>query len=442
MDPLSERRPGPTPAGTGWLVLIFSLYGFLALGYSLLMPVWEAPDEPTHYHVAWLLARSGRYPSLKQNYEANQPRAFYYLGSWVIRALDTVDRGYSDYYRPYENKFNIRVRVHRFDWGPENYRFMPAVHILRWINILFGAAALWLSWKALGLLAPDEPRLRLAALALAALTPQFLHIMSSVSNDALGTLAGALLFYLALRIMNGPSAPFMLLSILLAVILPLTTKLSVLPVSVALLGIVAWQAFRTLRLRRSLVFAGLGLLLVVSLLYLLTPGSIKSSASEIAWRLLTLRRNALTLDYLKFISVQIGWTYWGQVGWLAVGPPGWVVAALTLAWCAGAALNVRWLAKKRAILPQFQLWMATWLIALLTIAAVVRNGLTTSATQGRFLFPAIGALSVIALSGWHGTLPGQVQRALPVIVVLLMVSINLALWIWGIIPVYYQPFLG
>jgi hypothetical protein len=433
MDPLRERR---------WLVLIFSLYGFLALGYSLLMPVWEAPDEPAHYHVAWFLARRARFPSPELNYEASQPPGFYYLGSWVIRALDTVDRGYSQYYFPHENKFNIGMRVQRFDWGPANYRFMPAVHILRWINILFGAAALWLSWKALRLIAPDEPVLRVAALALAALTPQFLHIMSSVSNDALGTLAGALLFYLALRIMKEPSGPLILLSILLALILPLTTKLTVLPVSLALLGIVGWQAFRTLRLRRSLVFAGLGLVLVAGLLYFLAPGAIKSSASEIAWRLLTLRKNALTLDYLEFISIQIGWTYWGQVGWLAVGPPGWVVAALTLAWCAGAALNVRWLANKRATLPQFQLWMATWSIALLTIAAVARNALTTSATQGRLLFPAIGALSVIALSGWHATLPKEAQRALPAIVVLLMLSTNLALWIWGIIPVYYQPFLG
>ncbi len=41
--------------------------------------------------------------------------------------------------------------------------------------------------------------MRIAALALAALTPQYMHIMSSVSNDALGALAGALLFYLTVR---------------------------------------------------------------------------------------------------------------------------------------------------------------------------------------------------------------------------------------------------
>jgi hypothetical protein len=442
MDQLSERPPGTSHAGTGWLLLIFSLYACLALGYSLLMPVWEAPDEPAHYHIAWFLARSGHYPTTKQNYEANQPRAFYYLGSWVIRALDRVDRGYSAYFLPHENKFNIRMPVHRFDWDAANYRFMPAVQILRWINVLFGAAGLWLSWKAFRLLTPAVPALRLAALALAALTPQFLHIMSSVNNDALGTLAGALLFYLALRLIKEPSVWLSLLSILLALVLPLTTKLTVLPVSAAVLIIIGWQAFGTLRPKRWLVFAGLAFLVAAGLLYLLTPGSIKSSASEIIWRLLTLRKAGLTPEYLKIITIQIGWTYWGQVGWLAVGPPAWVVAGLTLASCVGAALNIRWLAPQRGTLPQFRMWMATWLIALLTIAAVGRNGLTTGATQGRFLFPAIGALSVIAVGGWHLTLPEQFQRALPVIVVALMVSINLALWIWGILPAYYQPFLG
>ena len=36
-------------------------------------------------------------------------------------------------------------------------------------------------------------------------TPQYLHIMSSVNNDALGTLAGALLFYLVVRFLKKPS---------------------------------------------------------------------------------------------------------------------------------------------------------------------------------------------------------------------------------------------
>src|SRR4026208_1123195 len=182
-----------------WLAVIFVLYFLLAFGYSLLMPVWEAPDEPAHYHVAWYLARTHRYPTEKVNYEANQPRTFYYLGAWVLRGLDTANKRYTEYYFPHEYRANTRVPIRRFDWNEKNYRFMLGVHVLRWINMIFGGLALWLNWKAFQLIAANKVELQIAALALTALTPQSIHIMSSVNNDALGTLAGALLFYLSMR---------------------------------------------------------------------------------------------------------------------------------------------------------------------------------------------------------------------------------------------------
>ncbi len=75
-----------------WLILIFALYFLLAVGYSLLMPIWEAPDEPAHYHLAWHLAHYGEYATQEVNYEANQPACI--LLSWLmdhLRALDKVD---------------------------------------------------------------------------------------------------------------------------------------------------------------------------------------------------------------------------------------------------------------------------------------------------------------------------------------------------------------
>jgi len=71
---------------------------------------------------------------------------------------------------------------------------------------------------------------------------------------------------------------------------------------------------------------------------------------------------------------------------------------------------------------------------------VARNGLTTGATQGRLLFPAIGALSILMISGWHDVLPERYQRKLPRIVSALMFLLTIALWIFGIVPVYFQPF--
>ena len=86
------------------------------------------------------------------------------------------------------------------------------------------------------------------------------------------------------------------------------------------------------------------------------------------------------------------------------------------------------------------LWLAVWLVALLTVLAVARNGLTTFATQGRLLFPAIGALSLLMVAGWHQTLPTRIQQYLPLLVILLFLFCNLILWLTGVIPIYYQPF--
>jgi len=424
-----------------WLALIFALYFLLAFGYSLLMPIWEAPDEPAHYHLAWHLARKDRYPTYERNYEANQPHAYYYAASFVIRALDEFNPKFSDYYIPPHQARNYRKPVAMFNWTSTNYRFLLGVYSLRWINILFGALALWLNWKSFRLLALEKPGLRLAALALGALTPQYLHIMSSVSNDALGTLAGALLFYLAIRFPREPSNLLGLLSLLFAVVLPFITKLTVLPVSVAVLVIFAWKWFFSPDSKRWLVFSGLAVLLGAGIFSILFPETIQSALSEIKWRLFSFRKNAFTYKYIKFILSQIIWTYWGKVGWLAIGLHAYIVNFLTALGLTGMLLHAGRFIRSRTTDPQFNQWLGTWMIGVFTLLAVFRNGLTTSATQGRFLFPAIGALSILMVAGWHSVLPERIHRHLPVIVTLLMVSCTLILWQSGILPAYYQPFL-
>jgi hypothetical protein len=424
-----------------WLLVIYSLYFLLAIGYSLLMPLWEAPDEGAHYHLAWRVARKNEYASEELNYEATQPRAYYYFASLIVRVMDKIDPKYSDYYFPHEFKSNIRVRARRFDWNTENYRFLLGVYVLRWVNIVFGALALWLNWKAFHFIAPDQPALRLGALALAALTPQYLHIMSSVNNDALGTLAGALLFYLGIQISKGSAAWLSLLSIIPALLLPLTTKLTVLPLSAALIIIIGWKWFFSFQQKRWLLISFLMILFFTGILYVFFPGTIQMASSEITWRLFSLRKKGVTLEYLKVIISQIIQTYWGNVGWLAVGLPHWIFNSLTALGFLGAVLHAYRLIRLKTKEPQFVLWVATFVIALFTILAVARNGLTTGATQGRLLFPAIGALSILMVSGWHDILPERYQCKLPLIIIILMFLLNIALWVFGILPVYFQPFL-
>jgi len=123
------------------------------------------------------------------------------------------------------------------------------------------------------------------------------------------------------------------------------------------------------------------------------------------------------------------------------GSSSWIIYLLTTLGLSGMALQMTRLIRTKLGYPQFNLWLATWLISILTILAVFRNGLTTIATQGRFLLPAIGALSLLMVAGWYNVLPERVQHYLPIFIVLLFFSCNMILWLTGIIPVYYQPFL-
>ena len=424
-----------------WLILIFALYFLMAVGYSLLMPMWEAPDEPAHYHLAWHLATYKEFPSVEINYEAHQPRPYYYLTSWVIRALDTVDPELTRFRRPKEYIYNIRKPERRFEWTDENYDFFWGVYLLRWLNVILGGMALWLNWKTFRLVAPTQPALCLAALAFAGLTPQYLHIMSAVNNDAPGTLAGALLFFAAIQFLNERSNALGLPLIAAAILLPLLTKLTVLPVSAAVLLTIVSKWFFGFNQKRWLVYSALLVLLGAGILYLLFPETVQSAFHEIQWRLFSLRKNALTEKYIKAITSQILWTYWGKVGWLAVGLPLWIIQLLTSLGVTGMILHIYSLIKLRVRGLQLGLWLTVWLVAIFTLLAVFRNGLTTFATQGRLLFPAIGALSLLMIAGWHYALPERVQRYLPPVVILLFVVCNLVLWLTGVIPVYYQPFL-
>jgi hypothetical protein len=176
-------------------------------------------------------------------------------------------------------------------------------------------------------------------------------------------------------------------------------------------------------------------------LYLFFPDAMQTAVSEIKWRLLSFRKKGVTYEYIEVITNQILATYWGKVGWLAVGLPTWIINGLTVFGLIGMALQVYTLIRSKITYQQILLWFATWIIALFGILAVFRNGLTTGATQGRLLFPAIGALSLLMVAGWHEMLPQKIQRYLPVFVISLFLFCNLLLWLTGVLPVYYQPFL-
>jgi hypothetical protein len=440
-----------------WLILIFSLYALFGLGYSLLMPMWEGPDEHAHYHMAWSLARRGKLPPPHMNYETYQPALYYWLASRPLLLLDKIDPALSDFVLTRGRYFrNIGKPVRIFNWTPQNYRFLWGPQLLRWLNLITGGLALVFLYRGARLFIPGAAAVRLSALALAGLLPQFLHIVSTISNDALAILAGAILFWLlgkasCERLDRWQAA----LAASAALVLPVVVKLTVLPVGLAVLLALlfrAWQRRAAWQPRWGWL-AGGGVLLGLGLLaglFQLAPDRAEVLFSEFLWRGLSIRPDALRLDYLRPMFVQLVWSYWGKVGWLAVGLPGAVIALLAFLAAAGAAASLRPLLSSRArerfpaaweAAAGRQAWIWLWVAAGLAILLVTKNGLTTPRNQGRFLFPANGALLLLVASGWFDLAAPRLQPYLLPLVILAMVALNLLLWSGGVIPVYYQPFL-
>jgi hypothetical protein len=110
-------------------------------------------------------------------------------------------------------------------------------------------------------------------------------------------------------------------------------------------------------------------------------------------------------------------------------------------WLVAAAIwAVWWLLPKSDTPGEPRGWRLVWLAVGLALLVVGRNALTTPQFQGRFLFPAIGPLSLLAVAGWHALLPGRARQAILPAALLILLATHLIL-ISRILAVYYQPWL-
>jgi hypothetical protein len=439
---LRTAKPGK---GLSLFAGVTFLYLLLGLAYSLLVPIWEAPDEPLHYRYALLLARENRQPSNQENSESYQPPTYYFFASLPLRLIDAVDPDLVQFYIPGV----VEDEIYRYiDWDESNYRWIWGAVVLRWANLALGVASLALIFLGVRMAFPQTPSLWAGVLLLIGLTPQFIHNTSSVSNDPLAILAGALLFWITIRLLKGDFRPAILILIgLAALALPLVTKLTVLPAGIVTAGVAFWkfQGRRTeVKINRTIAAGALFLIAVILLALLLFPTAFQNLWLDIEWRLTYLRPNILERPVWKTLYVY-AWSFWGRLGWRDVGLPIPIIVLLS-----GLSLGGLWLALsrfpwrgKRAIdkFPARPIWVYLW--ACLAVAGLVllRNYFNSVQAQGRFLFPVFAPLAVLVVGGWHAGIRPTNRKWIPWVIAVIMFALNLYVLLEQVIPLYFQPFL-
>ena len=206
------------------LSITLVLYLLITASYSVINPLFEAPDEHFHYFTVQSIVDSGRLPVVGDEYdellgpEPAQPPLYYLLGALLIAPVDTADAREQIWLNDLAwigtaealTNVNRSVPTPQEAWPWQGYAL--AAHLLRALSILFGLGTLLCIYGSGRRLWPDDRRPALLATALVAFLPQFNFIHAAVTNDSLITFLSAAGIWQLLRLwQSGATRPRLLL---------------------------------------------------------------------------------------------------------------------------------------------------------------------------------------------------------------------------------------
>ncbi len=449
----SARHEGRGERGRHWLAWLLLLYLMVGGSYSVLTPLFEAPDEVWHYeYVRWLVEGHGL-PTPEEvgdapwHQEGSQPPLYYALTALLTAPIPTEDASRVIRYNPHaamgdpQAVDNRNVMLHG---AAESWPWrgtVLAAHMARFVSLLLGALTVAATYGTARALRCDEATSLLAA-AFVAFNPQFLFLSASVNNDNLVTLLSALVLWrvvVLLRMERLRRRDAFLLGALAGA--AALSKLSGLLTVVLVAVVVIWHAWRQ-RSLRTFVEGGT-----------MAAGAALLVGGWWYWRNWHLYGDPLGLPAMFAILPQrtqppglgelwLEWqgvwrSFWGVFGWFNITLPAWLYRfyrGLTL--LAGVGLAVRFRRRTedgRGVQVMLLVgWTLLLLVALLHWAQM-------RYPQGRLLFPALTAVAVLMALGWRALLPERWHVPVSVVLGLWLLLIAAVVpWLW-IRPVYAPP---
>jgi hypothetical protein len=402
-------------------IAILAIYLVLAIGYSVAMPLGEAPDEADHYAY---LRYIGIERSLPEGTEITQSKhpPVYYATAAALTAWTGLDfsflRSNPDALplgRDKPPNLFVHTTLESFPWRDGAL----AMHLARFLSILLGAVTVWGTWRLGSVSFPAQPAIGLLAAAFLAGLPGFLFIAGSINNDNAAAACGTIVLLLCAitlrRAFDAPAAGGLawsraaLLGIFLSLgLLSKVGTLALWPLPALAIGVAWWRHPN----RRRVAPAALGQLALTWGLALLlaSPWLIRNTVvygDPLGWDLV-----AATVDERMgpFALRELGWLLWGfhRTFWGRFGGAGQIelpmalyaiAAAITAVLVAGAVSAVARQVKTartqdNRVEPVAHLVLLALAPALVFLSVVRYSAIALGTDQVRLMFPALAALAV------------------------------------------------
>jgi 4-amino-4-deoxy-L-arabinose transferase-like glycosyltransferase len=443
---VSRRRP-PAP-----LLLLLATTVLIGFAWALIVPPFQAPDEPAHVAYVQSLAERGALPGaagrqsgsseqLEAAEAANSDQTAAVLATkptwserayerWRRRSADLPSSARSDGGGPNFASSNpplyylLSVIPYRVASGGDLFARVTAMRLGSVAFLLVTVAATWL---LAGAVFGPKRDLQLAAAAVPALLPMLGFISASVSPDSLLYALWTVALWLGARVLRGRGGPPELVGLVVVTGMAVATKATSYALAAPVLfvlGVSLWRLRHRRRLVLGVAAGGLAALALTAGAWFvaanrsdrpaaaqltdaleLPPGASISGVGSYLWQF-----------YLPKLSFQQSFTpsdwppaawdiwvkySWGAFGWLEVQwpePVYWVLALLTVA-IALEALRV--VVHRRASIDRTLL--AFFAIATFALVAGLHWNEYKLAqeqgalvNQGRYLFPLIGLAGLTA----------------------------------------------
>jgi 4-amino-4-deoxy-L-arabinose transferase-like glycosyltransferase len=371
----------------------------LLVAWSFAVPIFEAPDEISHWKVAQYINQHRGLPFYDgRMWDANQPPLYYALMAPFARPSDQPPSGLVLSPQGVQVAMDPpKVTV----YSPADFRRFWPIRISRLITALMSVVGVVFCYLA-AVEVTGRPITGILAAGLMAFLPQFTFRGMNVSNDALVTTTSAIALYCIMRIVvRGYTARRGIVTAVLIALAFLSKVNAMFLVCTLALAIVSEPSSWLTRFRRLGVFAVslmivlpwlirnqilYGDLLATRQMFQVVPSLIDQKPITSRYFLTTFP-DALAKSFVGVFGAMNVWlpppVYWlfGLLG---------AVALLGLAW--------RLVRRRVGLRPILILFTAPVLV----LAMTVQLNLTFSQPQGRYLFPALSAVAVLAAIGLEG----------------------------------------